>query len=105
MDVVLLALFCSASQQYDHLFSIFPKVNAVSRAEMNFAFKNAGSDTFDVGEISQADAVKSHCYFSPGLHIQPAAPFAERTPPSGVQIFADLDHPFHSSIYFTTTPG
>ena len=56
-DVLLLALFCSAAKKNDNLLAVFPEIHAVTRAEMDFAFKNASANAFDVREVSQSYAI------------------------------------------------
>jgi hypothetical protein len=101
LNIILLAFLCAASKKNHNFPTVFSEVNAITWSEVDSAFKHAGSHTFDVGKVSQANAVKSRCHLSTGFHIQPAAPLAKRAMPSGVEIFAEVDHCFDSSIYFT----
>jgi hypothetical protein len=52
MDGLVLALLGPAAKKDHDYFSIFPKINPISRPKIYSAFENSGADTFRIREIT-----------------------------------------------------
>lgn len=97
-DVVLLAPFGSPAEENDDLLAVLSEVHAVPGAEVDPALVNAGANAFDVGEVTQPDAIKSRGDLSRSLGIQRVEPLAKGVAAAGIAIFADAHHFAYGSI-------
>jgi hypothetical protein len=64
LDVLVLALLGPAAKKDHNYFSIFPKINPISRPKIYAAFENPGTDTFHIREITLLNPHQRSCDLS-----------------------------------------
>ena len=92
IDIALLPLLGSASQQDDNRLAIPTEINPIARTEIDPIFQHTFSHAFDVGEIALLHAGKRADNLGAGCRVQFRKPFGERTLVCRGQIVTDFNH-------------
>jgi hypothetical protein len=90
LDVVLLALFCSAAEKNDDLLANFSEVHAVPKTEIDPALVNPGSDALTIGEIPESQAIDGGRDLARSLGVQPVKPIAKWAAAASIAILAEF---------------
>ncbi|HEU5022740.1 MAG TPA: hypothetical protein VFT60_12645 [Bryobacteraceae bacterium] len=90
-NILLLPGFRAAAYQNDELFSVFPKIDAISQAEVDPELKETRTDTLYLGEIPRAKPGECGVHLCGGAHVQPVEPGREWAVARGVNIFPNCN--------------
>jgi len=91
-DIVLLALLGAAAEQDDQPLAILAEIDPITGAECDPEFENAGTDAFDVREITQRKPGQSRRHLRGGLRVQAVEPGLVGVAASRIEIFPNIYH-------------
>ena len=86
VDVFLLPLLGSATEQNDDCFAILSEIDAVTWAKINPILVDAGANALGVREISKSEAIENCGHLLRRLRVQEIKPLAKRAAAALVQV-------------------
>src|SRR5688572_15449465 len=85
-DVAVLPFLCSAAEKDDERISVFAKVHAIPRSEIDAVLEHASPDAFYVREVSQLQPAQRRRHFRRCCGIEPLKASREGTRSCSVEI-------------------
>ena len=100
-NIPILALFRSAAEQNHDGVTVFTEVDSIPRPEIDAVLEHAGTDAFDVREVSQLQPPKRCRYLCSCCSVETAKPRRKRARTGAVEIFENRQDPY-GNIKVTT---